>query len=106
MGKAIAPTFNDADLANIRQLKETLHLDTDSEAVRAAVQRYFALSYRDREKLERKFTTWKQHRNRGHRTLAAFDKSLPKRKAKTHVLPRPAPVPREADKAAQTSLNL
>ncbi len=76
-GKVYAVTVSESSLQDkIHQFAATKSI-TDTTAAKQIIERYFLLSYEQREALEAK-VQWQQHRNKGFRTLKGF---LPKVKA-------------------------
>ncbi len=81
--KVVATRLKGADAANVTQFAELKGI-TETEATRAIIQRYFKLTYKEREALEKKLH-WEKHRNLGFRVLPSF--ASPKRAAKVSLLP-------------------
>jgi hypothetical protein len=73
--KVIGITFtNPLLLAKVHQFQQILGVKTETEAARMILERYFELSFKQREKLESKMH-WKEHRNKGFRSLKKFCKT-------------------------------
>ncbi len=102
--KVIAITFPKHSLvANIHQFQQILGIKTETEAAREIIERYFALTYKQREELEEKIG-WQQHRNKGHRRLTSLVPNLPKTKYKKPVV-QSAPVEKQPE-TKQTDLGV
>jgi hypothetical protein len=92
--KAIAPRFNDGELAKIHMLASAKGI-SDTEAVKLAVKRYFMLPQSSVMRLEAK-ERWIRHRNIGFRRLTSFASEAP---AKISFLSSKSPPARKTAKS-------
>jgi len=93
----------DSAEVNVRLFAETHNVSLD-EAVEMIVYRYCLLSFRERLRLEQKIF-WREHRNKGFRSLPQFIKSSPPAIPQACAMPKlpSKPKPKRTKKAVETT---